>query len=67
MEHLVARGHTRIGMITGGSGDPNKGQRVRAYRDAMIENRLDFRSSRVAHVFGRHLVGYEPFLNSSFQ
>ena len=41
IDHLVARGHTRIGMITGAVSTPARSGRAQAFREAQRDGRID--------------------------
>lgn len=58
-QHLISKGHRVIGMVTSGSSDPIKINRVRGYHDVLIENGVAFSRKRVEMVANGNLVnGY---------
>lgn len=58
VNHLVERGHQTIGMLAGRELAPERGQRVRGFRDGLTANGL--------HIVEEHIVGGAPTQESGY-
>lgn len=62
VEYLIARGHTRIGMIAGIPGTPPREQRVRGYIDTLSRHGLPYDDLLIRGADYREAGGYEAMV-----
>jgi LacI family transcriptional regulator len=57
--HLIARGHTRIGMLTGTEGTPPQRRRLQGYREALADHNIRFDHALVRQGDFTEKTGYQ--------
>jgi len=61
--HLLDLGYENIALITGNSNDYIESEKIKGYKNALVDHGLNFNSNLVIETDGTREAGYQAFLN----
>ena len=62
-EHLLELGYDNIALITGNDDDYIESEKIKGYKNALVEHNIEFNPNLIIETDGSREAGYEAFLN----
>ena len=62
-EHLLELGYDNIALITGNDDDYIESEKIKGYKNALVEHNIEFKPNLIIETDGSREAGYEAFLN----